>query len=167
MEPRSDQYPVAVAAEAPGSRFVAALVGGALVAVLSAAVWGAITYFTNYQLGLIAIGVGLAVGLTVRILGRGRTVVFGLLGAVLSLLGIVLGNIFFISAAIAREEALPALEVLAVLLGTPDLLAEILVETFEVIDLAFYGLALYVGFRTAFGAAPEAAAPTQPPLGPG
>jgi hypothetical protein len=140
----------AAAGPAQEPSIVLGIAGGLAAMVVSAAVWGAITYLTDFQIGWMAIGVGIVVGLAVRFFGGGRSVTFGVIGAVLALLGVVLGNLVFFTGAIAREEGLGFLEVFGVLLANPDVTAQIFVETFELIDALFYGLAIYAGFRTAF-----------------
>lgn len=67
--------------------FAAALVGGAI----GAAIWAGITYFTGYEIGWIAWGVGVAVGFAVRVsagneqgVGPGAMAVIGVLLALLA-----------------------------------------------------------------------------------
>lgn len=132
-----------------GPNLALAFVGGALAAVVSAAIWAAITFVTDFQVGLMAIGVGLVVGLAVRFFGGTRSVAFGVLAALLALLGVFVGNLLFFTGAIAREESLGFLEVFGVLVANPDLVVEVFAATFELIDVLFYGLALYIAFRTA------------------
>jgi hypothetical protein len=82
------------------------LVGGTIAMLVGAIVWGVITYFTEYQIGWIAIGVGFLVGAAIRFFGKGKTMIFGISGAVLALIGCLLGNLMFYSGVIARREAL-------------------------------------------------------------
>lgn len=49
------------------------IVGGLIGGVIGAAVWGAIAYFTGYEIGWIAWGVGVVVGMGVRIAADGET----------------------------------------------------------------------------------------------
>jgi hypothetical protein len=119
--------------------------------IVSAAVWGAITYFADFQVGLMATGVGLVVGLAVRFFGGGRSVAFGVLAAVLALLGVFLGNLIFFTGAIARKESVGFVDVLVFLVTNPAVVADLFAATFEVIDVLFYGLAVYIAFRTASG----------------
>jgi hypothetical protein len=125
------------------------LVAGVIAMLLGAVVWGAITYFTEYQIGWIAIGVGFLVGVAIRFFGRGKTMVFGIAGAVLALLGCLLGNLFFYSGVIAREEAVSFLEVFFFFLLTPAAALEVFMVAFDVMDILFYGLAAYAGFSAA------------------
>ena len=63
------------------------VVAGFIAAILGAGVWAAITVATNYQIGFMAIAIGLLVGYAVRTFGKGITSAFGVAGAILSLLG--------------------------------------------------------------------------------
>ena len=69
------------------------LVAGLIAAVMCAVIWDKVTYYTHFQFGYAAIGVGYAVG-TAVVLGagqkRGRSLQF--LGALLALFGILLGE---------------------------------------------------------------------------
>jgi hypothetical protein len=125
------------------------LVGGVIAMLVSALVWGVITYFTEYQIGWMAIGVGFLVGIGIRFFGRGKTVTFGISGAVLALVGCVLGNLIFYSSVIAREEGLSFLEVFFLLLFSPAAVIEVFTIAFDFRDILFYALAAYVGFSTA------------------
>jgi hypothetical protein len=125
------------------------LIGGAIAMLVGAIIWGAITYITEYQIGYMAIGVGFLVGFAVRRFGKGHSMIFGLSSAALSLIGCILGNFLFYTGAIAREEGVAFMDVFFFLLVTPAAVVELFTLTFEVVDLLFYGLAVYVGFRTA------------------
>src|SRR5690348_8928868 len=71
---------------------VYAIVGGLSAALLSAVLWAVITVATKYQIGYMAVGVGLLVGFAVRLFGAGVDQYFGIIGAFFSLLGCLLGN---------------------------------------------------------------------------
>ena len=72
---------------------VLAVVGGLSAAVLGAIVWAMFTVATNYQIGYMAIAVGLLVGFSVRYFGAGVDKHFGYIGAILALVGCALGNL--------------------------------------------------------------------------
>jgi hypothetical protein len=69
------------------------ILAGALAAVIGAAIWMGITVMTGVHVGYVALGVGALVGLTVRFVGNGRGMIFGIIGAVLTLLGCLGGEI--------------------------------------------------------------------------
>ena len=48
------------------------LIGGAIAMLVGAIVWGAVTYFTEYQIGWMAIGVGFLVGLAIKFSDGGK-----------------------------------------------------------------------------------------------
>jgi hypothetical protein len=125
------------------------LIGGVIAMLVGAIAWGAITYFTEYQIGWMAIGVGFLVGIAVRFFGRGKSMVFGISSASLALIGCILGNFLFYAGAIAREESVAFLEVLFFFLFNPAALIQLFVLAFDFMDILFYVLALYAGFSTA------------------
>lgn len=125
------------------------LMGGVLAMLVGAIVWGAITYFTQYQIGWIAIGIGFLVGFAIKTFGNGKTMIFGISGAVLALIGCLLGNLMFYSGVIAREEGVSFLNVFFYLLSNPAAAMEIFTIFFDFMDLVFYALAAYAGFSTA------------------
>jgi len=128
--------------------------------LLSAAIWGAITYFTNYQISWMAIGVGFVVGFGVKWLGKGSSAIFGLLAAVLALVGCLLGNLFFYCGILAREYQMGFMEVLTQVIAAPDIMVELFKVGFQIMDVLFYGLAIYVGFQVATSK-PKRVAPPQ------
>lgn len=125
------------------------LVGGAAglaAALVGAAVWAAITYYTNYQIGFMAIGVGYLVGLSMQKTGHGSSTAFGVLAAVLAVSGCILGNLFSSCSFLADSLEMPLSELLLSL--TPPLAFEILKEGASIMDALFYFFAVSVAFRT-------------------
>jgi hypothetical protein len=125
------------------------LVGGAVAMLVGAVLWGAITYLTEYQIGWMAIGVGFLVGIGIKFFGRGKTIGFGISGAILALIGCLIGNLIFYAGIIAREESISFLNVLFVLLINPAAALEVFSIAFSFMDILFYALAAYAGFSTA------------------
>ena len=124
------------------------LLAGIVAALLGAVTWGAITAATNYQIGWMAIGVGFLVGIAVRKFGQGIDMAFGVMGAALALFGCLVGNIFTACIQIANSFDVGYLEVL----GSLDfgMIVEIMAETFHPMDLLFYGIAMYAGYKYSF-----------------
>jgi hypothetical protein len=122
------------------------LIGGVLAMLVGAIVWGTVTYFTEYQIGWMAIGVGFLVGIAIKFFGRGKSPVFGISGAVLALIGCVLGNLIFYTGIIAQEQGASFLEVFFLLLLTPAAAIEVFTIAFDFMDIFFYALAAYAGF---------------------
>ena len=125
------------------------LIGGAVAMLVSAAIWGAISYLTQYQIAWMAIGVGFLVGTAVKFFGRGKSMVFGVSSAMLALIGCVVGNLIFYSGIIAREQSASFLQVFFILLFSPAATLEVFSIAFGFMDILFYVLAAYVGFSTA------------------
>ena len=66
---------------------------GVIAAGVGAAIWMGITVVTGVHVGYVAIGVAALVGLTVRCVGNGRSMIFGIVGAALTLLGCLGGEV--------------------------------------------------------------------------
>lgn len=124
------------------------LLGGLVGMLIAAGLWAAITVITEYQIGYMAIGVGFLVGMGVRYLGKGLNQSFGLCGAGLSLTGCLLGNLLVVLILVSRDLGVPFMELVELL--DVSIVIDIYKETFEVIDLLFYGLAIYTGYRVSF-----------------
>ena len=133
------------------SNLILGLVGGGVAMSISAVLWGVITYVTGFQISWMSIGVGLFVGIAIQKLGKGKTLIYGISGAVLSLFGCLLGNLFFYSGILAREWEVSFFDVLFAFVTQPDFIVEIFTVAFDFRDLLFYGLAIYIGFRAAMG----------------
>jgi hypothetical protein len=125
-----------------------AIIGGLGVAIVSAFIWALITYYTKYQIGYMAIAVGAAVGFTVRFLGKGLTPLFGIIGAGFALFGCLLGNLFSQVGFLADSYSVSYVTIFSWL--DPVVLKGIFTGSFNAMDLLFYGLAIYEGFRFSF-----------------
>ena len=132
---------------------------GGLVAMLAGtSLWVAITVLSNYQFGYMAVGVGFLVGLGVQKLGRGFEPRFRYLGAGLTLIGCVLGNLFTGCELIAMDQKVGFARVVSVL--TPVVAWDILAAMFSPMDILFYALGAMAGWKySAVGAPPRPAAP--------
>lgn len=127
---------------------LAGVAGGAVGALLGAAIWAVVTVVTGYQIGWMAVGVGFLAGFGVRLLGKGLDSVFGAAGAALALAGCGLGNVLAVCGFISQNESMPFLEVVSRLdLGVTW---ELLAATFSPMDLLFYGIAVYEGYKFSF-----------------
>ena len=135
------------------SNLILGLIAGTVAMLISAILWGVITYVTEYQISFMAIGVGFFVGIAIQKFGKGNSLIFGISGAVLSFLGCVLGNFFFYNGVIAKEWEISFFEVLLTLSLDPAAIIELFTLTFDIMDLLFYGIAAYIGFRTSMAKA--------------
>jgi hypothetical protein len=129
------------------SNLIMGLVGGVSAMLVSAVLWGIITYVTGFQISWMAIGVGFFVGFAIQKLGKGKSLIFGISGAALSLLGCLLGNFLFYNGVIAKEWEAPFFSVLFSISFDPAAIIEIFTLAFDFRDLLFYALAAYIGFR--------------------
>jgi len=125
-----------------------ALIGGLSAAIVGAIIWASITVATNYQIGYMAIAVGLLVGFSVRYFGAGVDKYFGYIGAVLALLGCALGNLLSQVIFVANADSIGYMDVIVRL--NFDLIFFVFAETFSPIDILFYGIAAYEGYKFAF-----------------
>ena len=131
---------------APGGESLAmACLAGLVAAGVGAALWAGITLLTNFQIGWMAVGVGALVGVAVRKFGKGTTSTFGVVGAVLALGGCLSGNFLTGAVVLARHWDVS----LATLFTrvTPDLTVRLMTAMFSPIDLLFYALALWQGYK--------------------
>lgn len=124
------------------------ILGGAGAAFVGALLWALVTAVTDWQIGFMAVGIGFLVGYAIRNFGNGIDISFGITGAVLSLAGCLLGNLLVVGVAIAEQESMEIMDVL----GQIDLALaiELMIETFNPMDLLFYGLAVYYGYKYSF-----------------
>lgn len=121
---------------------------GLIASVAGAGIWAAVTIMTDYQIGFMAVGIGVMVGFAVRYTGKGMNPSFGAVAAAMSLLGCVLGNILYISYYVAGNQEMAYIDILTQL--NYGLMVEMLRATFAPVDLLFYGLAGYFGYKYAF-----------------
>lgn len=126
----------------------AALGVGLVASLVGALLWAVLTVVTGYQIGWMAVGVGFLVGLAVRFAGKGVDQVYGIVGAVLALLGCLVGNYLSIVGFAAQQMEMGYLEVITS--TSFQEIVRILVDTFSPIDLLFYGIAVYEGYKLSF-----------------
>jgi hypothetical protein len=124
------------------------IAGGVVAAAAGAAAWGIVTALTNYQIGWMAVGVGCLVGIAVRLFGKGVDTSFGVAGAVLALVGCLAGNLLAVCIAVSRQQQIEFLDLLSRL--DPGIVVGVMQATFNPIDLLFYGIAVYEGYRFSF-----------------
>ncbi len=120
-------------------------VAGLIAALGGAASWAAVTYYTNYQIGFMAIGIGYLVGIVMLKFGHGRSQTFGILAAILAVGGCLIGNLLSACAFAADQLEVPMMQIVGTL--TPSVAVEILQDGFTAIDALFYFLAVSAAFR--------------------
>ncbi|UCF69581.1 MAG: hypothetical protein JSV80_10600 [Acidobacteriota bacterium] len=124
------------------------VLGGTSAALLGAVLWAAATVFSGWQIGWMAVGVGFLVGVSVKALGKGIDKAFGVAGAVLSLMGCLMGNLFAVCGFLSRQHGVPFIEILRSL----DLsnIQELMIASFGPMDVVFYAIAVYEGYKLSF-----------------
>lgn len=117
---------------------------GLLTACAVAIGWAATAVAAGMRIGYMAIGAAFAIAFVVRHSVDYVDSSTGVLAAALALVGCALGNFLTACALYSRATGAPLLDVVVRLLPhTEDLLA----RTFRPIDLVYYGIAVYAGYR--------------------
>ena len=86
--------------------FVAAAIAGAVACVLAAVAYAIVVAMWGYAYGFAAAAVGVAVGIAMQYLGRGIASKFGVLAAMYTIIGCLLGNVFWPIIMLARAGAI-------------------------------------------------------------
>jgi hypothetical protein len=147
-QPDGAHQQISIAAIKAGQNFNLAVASGLGAAIGGALLWAIITILTKMELGIVAIAVGFGVGRTIRMVGKGIDQAFGYLGAACALLGCVLGNFLSSVAFYAQARGISYFQALSDL--DFDLLQRLATTFFHPMDLLFYGIAIYEGYRFSF-----------------
>jgi hypothetical protein len=122
-----------------------ALAAGVVAALVGAGIWAVVTDSTGFTIGWMAVGVGFIVGYSVRFLGKGIERPFQYVGAACALLGCVLGNYLAVAGLAAQDMHL---DVFTVISRIPlNQVGSLMQASFQPIDLLFYAIAVYEGYR--------------------
>lgn len=125
-----------------------ALIVGSFTGIFCGILWGAITLFTEYYIGYVALGVGAAVGFSIRYVGKGVDKIFGIWGAIIAFISCLIGDVFSLIGFIAKENGLGFFETF--LLIDYSLLPEVLYDSFNILSLFFYGIASYWAYKYSY-----------------
>ncbi|WP_461587649.1 hypothetical protein [Winogradskyella sp.] len=126
----------------------AGIISGIVVGIFAAILWAAITVATELQIGIVAIAVGAAVGYAIRFVGKGIDQIFGITGAIIAILSCVLGNFLSIIGFISINEDLSYFETL--MLFDYSYTFDLMSEAASPMDLVFYGIAAFEGYKFSF-----------------
>ncbi len=130
--------------------FPLGVIGGLIAAIAGGVIWASVTVATQYQIGWMAVGIGFLVGISVRYLGKGLTKPFGIAGGALALFGCLLGNFLTICGVVAIDAGQPLVDVTLTIASQPLAAFELMRASFSPIDLLFYGIAVYEGYKFSF-----------------
>lgn len=142
---RPDQVERALFEIQSEQRLLVGTIAGAIAGTIGAIVWAVVTVVTMSQLGLLAVGIGLLVGAAVRWGGRGTTQTFGIVGGAIALISVVAGNFLSLLGLWAGAEGISYLEAASSFPYSHSL--ALMAATFSPIDLLFYGIAVWEGYR--------------------
>jgi hypothetical protein len=140
--------------------FPLAIAAGLGASLAGAIAWAIVTVVTEMKLGLMAVAIGYIVGQAIRATGKGVDQQFGILGAACALFGCVVGNVLSAVAFYAKVKGLGFGDVMQIL--DFDFVTRVTTATAQPMDLLFYGIAIYEGYRFSFrykATAPKPAAP--------
>ena len=92
--------------------FAAAVIVGAVAAILGAAAYGITVATWPFSYGFAAAGVGIVVGLSMQFLGRGISTKFAVAAALYTIAGCFLGNVFRVMLELAPANATSQIDIL-------------------------------------------------------
>lgn len=116
---------------------------GALVGAL---IWGLITFISGYTFSIIAIVVGVLVGLGMNIGGQGIELKFGIIGGIIALFSIIVGDFFATILLISKEMEISISSVFDFFYMSD--IFSIVFESYDLLSLLFCAVAIYVAFKT-------------------
>lgn len=121
--------------------FVAALIVGAVASLLAAAAYGITAATWPFSYGFAAVGIGIAIGLSIQFLGRGISTKFAVVAIVYTITGWFLGNLFRLIVAQAVGNSTSPIEILRD--SSFPVLVERSVSYFSLIDLVYLFVAVF------------------------
>ena len=124
------------------------IAAGVAAGIVGAILWAIITVATKFQIGFMAVGIGIMVGFAVRLAGKGIYQSFGIAAAIIALLSCLFGNLFSMIGLIADYEQMTYFDVLLNL--NFAYIPELMFADFSIIDILFYVLAISAGYKYAF-----------------
>ena len=115
--------------------------------MIGAILWAIVAYVSHMNIGFIAIAIGFLSGYGVRFLGKGIDIQFAVVGAVWAGLGVAVGQILAVCVFAAKEYQMSLLTII----GDLDFatMKEMLLVDFGPMDILFYCIALWAGFKYA------------------
>ena len=127
-----------------GENFFLGLMAGIIAAIVGAGIWMGLTVATGMHVGYVAIGVGALVGFAIRLVGNGRSMIFGITGAVLTFVSCLTGEV----AAVIQRSTSPESDFFAVLkaVDLTQLVSNIFAHT-DPIMYFIYAIGIFEGYK--------------------
>ena len=120
---------------------------GLAMALLAGWLWARVSVAMDVQVGYFAIGVGLAVGLAVRLLGDPYNITYGFMAGAIALFSILVGNALIILSMVSAEMEISTMEVFR-MSGFGGMVKMLGVFTGPM-DTVFYLIAIGAAFKVA------------------
>ena len=117
---------------------------GLFAAAVGAGIWMAVTIMLNVHVGYVALAVGALVGLSIRAAGKGRNMLFGVMGALLTLAGCLGGEVL----ASVQSLVTPEHDFYHVLTSA-DLIAVVttIFQRMDPLMYVIYGIGIFEGYK--------------------
>ena len=122
-----------------------AVLAGSIGAFLGALAWLGLTAFTSFQVGWMAIAIGVGIGGIVRVAGKGIDRDFGLIAAILTLVGSGAGTLLSACWMLAVQSEQTAFMDLLFSL-TPGLIGQLYAGMLSPMNMAYYGAAAIAAY---------------------
>jgi hypothetical protein len=126
-----------------------AIPAGIGAALLGAVLWAAFSYATGYELGIVVIAIGAAIGYAIRQAGHGIDPVFGIVGGACAALSWALGTVLSDVGFLAQQAGRPFFEVLGLLGVGPSI--QFAIDNIEAMDFLFLAIAVWEGWKFSHG----------------
>jgi hypothetical protein len=121
------------------------ILAGSAAALVGALIWMGVTVMTGIQIGYVALGIGALVGFAVRWAGKGSTPVFGVVGAVATLIGCIVGQALAEIELAANASSVGFFQVLSVV-NVGELLSGVVTNS-SPITYFIYAIGIYEGYK--------------------
>jgi len=134
--------------------YIGAIIGGIIGAAIGGAIWAGVAIVFDYEIGFLAILVGALAGLGVHV-GSGRVggIPYQIIAVILATLGIMIGKYItvyhFVQLGVVQEFGQEAWNEFGYSVLSAEYFQDfisILPETFEILDILFFGLAIFTAF---------------------
>ena len=129
-----------------GSGLMRSTAAGAVAALVGAIIWMIFVRVTGYEVGIVAVGIGFLVGQAMAATA-GTSTALPPVGAVLSLIGCLLGQLLADAHFFGEAVGLGFGRALNEMLSDPALGWDVFTAGFSAIDLVFWAIAGYGGYK--------------------